>query len=682
MINHLFKIGQAKKTKLILVSILIFVGLFAISKPAYALFGVGDFGLFDVNMSALDALDFVEGIFLHILFYLILLLIVSSLFVIVAAGLLQWAISIPLGIMTNYLVQSGFGFVLGLVNLFFILILVAIALAYILKIETWGLKKALPNLIIIALLVNFSLLLVGVLIDVAQIFQNTLLEAFGGDFVSLAIEPLKASAFGIVTGWLIVLVGYLIAAFIPYVNSAALGGIAGMFLAETFLGTISQTLFLIVLNFAIGFIFFSYFVLFLFRIAMIWILAMFAPLAFLAYILPVTRKHWNEWLHLLVSWSFLGIVVLLLFGLGIKLFVVVTTAGPAIHEGGFTFPQFGFQYLFLLVYLAVAYQLSKKYTPEFADALISQAKTLVNKGVMPAASLVGQRLRRRARERVAKSERWQEWGKGQALLEKPTGRWAKPLGGVWGFRRAMGRAVLGTVEAQKRDVAGAEAEAEKIKDPDLVAAKIKAAIPGSTTQIGYLSRAIKGGKPFQKAIEGLTTEAMLSGQAANKIGAIPEVERIGRFFSDKVPLEKMGFKEYKDLDEKGKKEWDGKGYKTALDKLIGEAKGDEIKDFAKGFWESPDAAQAIQRFWGGAQLSKASQEFGYEFVQKYNQLVQKTPKEWYLKNNRSALLYTTGNAAQDLGFEPKKGLTRSEVRRELKDTKPTIPPEPPVWEEK
>jgi len=58
------------------------------------------------------------------------------------------------------------------VNMFFILALVVIAFATILRFETYGMKALLPRLIIIALLINFSYLACGIIIDATQITTN------------------------------------------------------------------------------------------------------------------------------------------------------------------------------------------------------------------------------------------------------------------------------------------------------------------------------------------------------------------------------------------------------------------------------------------------------------------------------------------------------------------------------
>jgi hypothetical protein len=264
----------------------------------------------------------------------------------------------------------------------------------------------------------------------------------------------------------------------------------------------------------------------------------------------------------------------------------------------------------------------------------------------------------------------------------------------WSFKRAVAGAVgPGAIEAQKRDIAKAEGEAEKIKDPTVLLSKIREAIGmGDLTRaIGLLSKAIEKGGGFKREIEkGLTDkEAILLAQKANEIKAVPEAEKIGRLFAhDKDVLEKMGFetpealrkkaeearkrgkeKEAEEWERKEKElraEWEERGYKTIQDKLIAEArKPEEIKGFAKGFWKTPESMEAIQRFWSGPQLGKAAEEFGREFVDAYMEEAEKKGPEWFVANNPRGLLYLSGNAAQDVGYSTPKGWSRAKVREAI-----------------
>jgi len=73
-------------------------------------------------------------------------------------------------------------------NMLFILILLVIAFASILRLENYSMKRWLPKVVIMAVLINFSRTIVGVLIDASQIVMLTFVNAFvgtGSNFVGV-----------------------------------------------------------------------------------------------------------------------------------------------------------------------------------------------------------------------------------------------------------------------------------------------------------------------------------------------------------------------------------------------------------------------------------------------------------------------------------------------------------------
>ena len=86
-------------------------------------------------------------------------------------------------------VEMGWGIVRDICNMFFILILLIIAFATILRVETYNIKKALPKLLIMAVLINFSKTICGVFIDFSQVimltFVNSFKEAAGGNITNM-----------------------------------------------------------------------------------------------------------------------------------------------------------------------------------------------------------------------------------------------------------------------------------------------------------------------------------------------------------------------------------------------------------------------------------------------------------------------------------------------------------------
>ncbi len=72
-------------------------------------------------------------------------------------------------------------------NMLFILVLLMIAFASILRLENYSMKRWLPKVVIMAVLINFSRIIVGILIDGSQIVMLTFVDSFsagGGNFVA------------------------------------------------------------------------------------------------------------------------------------------------------------------------------------------------------------------------------------------------------------------------------------------------------------------------------------------------------------------------------------------------------------------------------------------------------------------------------------------------------------------
>lgn len=693
---YLSKITVERKSYLFLLSLFIFFSLFLVAKPANADFlGIGD-AFWGMLESQLDALDFVDSVVLELLFYLILGLAMSQAYLYSSAKLFQWAIDFPinLGITTeNPLVTSGWQFTSGLVNTFFILIFIIIALAYILRIETFGAKKALPRLIIVAVLLNFSLVFIGIGVDISQLTLKAITGALGSDLPLLAMTPITNSIQNLISGYLGIMGAYTVGALIPYVNVAGAFAIIATIVNPAFLGTFSMTILLIILSFALGSIFLLYATLFIIRVGMIWMLAILSPLAFASWILPGTRKHWEEWWKLLINWLFFGIIVVLLGGLGLKLFAestVVPEYGPLPIGPQGLFPAFTYNYLFLLIYMGLMlFYSTTKFAPELAGVLISQGKSLMKRGA-PMAGTAGRSLK----EWVRRRKGVQEWADKQAEAATPELKGLRkaatiPVRAVWALRRGIGRTLGPRLrEEEKRTISEAESETEKTKEPLLVVSKTLDNIAAGklTEAIGRLSKAIEKGGPFKKSIvEKVTPEqAVTLVKRAHDMGAVPQAERIGRAFIDEA--HQMSFPPLEPSDR-------AKGYGTIQDKLIGDARKDEIKDFTKGFWGEPEAMEAIQNFLGGPQLRRLADEFGRDFVDAYmqpirqyldpiNTLAATDPdeaerkfKEFVHVNPRRAL-YLASSGAQELGFESLYAAAPEHVRDKYKNIKEIVAEKP------
>ncbi|MDD5295116.1 MAG: hypothetical protein PHP21_04380, partial [Patescibacteria group bacterium] len=171
-------------------------------------------------------------------------------------------------------VIDGWVMVRDLCNMFFILILLIISFATILRVENYSLKKMLPKLLIMAVLINFSKTIFGLLIDFSQVIMLTFASSFkegGGWFMDMfrvdlwhslsTSEALEANlkSYGI-TPWatsLAVIMG-VIAAIITVIVIAAMLAVLVM------------------------------------RVIMLWIYTILSPFVFLGFAFPPLQKYTGQ----------------------------------------------------------------------------------------------------------------------------------------------------------------------------------------------------------------------------------------------------------------------------------------------------------------------------------------------------------------------------------------------------
>lgn len=181
-------------------------------------------------------------------------------------------------------VSTGWVLTRDISNMFFILILLAVAFGTILKIEQLNYQKVLPKLLVMAVVINFSKTICGLIIDFGQVVMLTFVNAFsaaaGGNFLNafglkrlLEISISGAENLGTNLDW--------------HVASAYL------------LAVVMMTVVLIVV---IVFI-----ITLAYRIVILWVLVILSPLAFLAGGFPVGKASgaYSKWWE-----DFVGAVVI------------------------------------------------------------------------------------------------------------------------------------------------------------------------------------------------------------------------------------------------------------------------------------------------------------------------------------------------------------------------------------
>ena len=168
-------------------------------------------------------------------------------------------------------VTYGWTIVRDFANMFFVLILLVIAFATILRVESYNLKTWLPKLVIMAILINFSKLICGVIIDFAQVIMLTFIgavkEITGGTMIELLgvskiLEFNESEVEDIeVSGWTI--------------------------LSSVILGVIMMIVAVVVIVVMLMMI--------IVRMVMIWIYIVLSPLAYLLASFPQGKKYSERW---------------------------------------------------------------------------------------------------------------------------------------------------------------------------------------------------------------------------------------------------------------------------------------------------------------------------------------------------------------------------------------------------
>jgi hypothetical protein len=200
---------------------------------------------------------------------------------IIGPGFLSWSWTNP---NNNPIIAVGLNITKDFVNLGLVLILIFIAFSVALRLKQYATEKTLIRLIIIALLVNFAPIVCGLIVDAANIIMNFFLQGIekgiANMLTNISVDSLVSDLTGLMFGDI-----------------------------TTKMSLLTEALIAIILNVALGIMFFILVAIFLLRYVAIWLLVILSPLAFLAFILPATKKFWDLWWNQLLQWSFIGIPI-------------------------------------------------------------------------------------------------------------------------------------------------------------------------------------------------------------------------------------------------------------------------------------------------------------------------------------------------------------------------------------
>lgn len=199
-------------------------------------------------------------------------------------------------------VLNGWGIVRDFANMFIVLGFVVVGIATILRIREYEAQKLLLPLILVALLINFSPLICGIIIDATNIMMSYFLSG--------------TNVGGVATSSMVIT-----APFSNIVNNPVIGA--------TLSSMYSQGLWDQYVNLAFSYaifagiaamIFFIYGLLLLFRYVALMCLVILSPLAFVCYVFPATKSIFNKWWDQFMQWAIIGVPTAFFIYLGGHIF--------------------------------------------------------------------------------------------------------------------------------------------------------------------------------------------------------------------------------------------------------------------------------------------------------------------------------------------------------------------------
>ncbi len=182
---------------------------------------------------------------------------------------------------TNPVIEVGLNVTQGLANMILVLILIYIAIAIMLQLAGYETKKLLVTFIIVALLVNFTPVICGLVVDASNIVMNFFTKDLPADsFAKLMTSKVEKLS-------------------IPFPPSISTS-------YKTTLSILTQVVLLVGFLFILSLILLIFALIFMLRYIAIWLLVILSPIAFVFYIIPTTKQYFSDWWKQFINWCFIG----------------------------------------------------------------------------------------------------------------------------------------------------------------------------------------------------------------------------------------------------------------------------------------------------------------------------------------------------------------------------------------
>lgn len=540
----------------------------------------------------------------------------------------------------NEIIRIGWTLIRDFVNIGFILGLVYIGLATALRTAGFELKKVFPWFLIMALLINFTPVISGVVVDAANMVTKFFLGAMANWSLLGEVYSLQITAIG-----------------------DLFGGISWV--------PVAKLAFLVAFGFVAGFVLIVFAVLLLLRAIIIPLLVIFSPLAFLAYIFPQTRGLFKKWWGQLLQWSFIGAVggfFLYLSRLALREQAMFNFAIPTKDPALGTFmeqiaPSF-MAVAFLMVGLFVTLSTSATGASMVTGFAKKQGKVALKWGGK-GATWLGERATRKGREKLGAAMsmmgkdaselgKWMGMGKRKTKAGKVVagiGGWA--LRGI-GYGVGIGGAKLEAqaTESYERDVKEARAKA---KGATLATQHAMLMSPFPSVRTGALQAAIE-----DKKIKGLRETMSLGNEEITKIlrKTLRTSPSLFRDLKDALPelAAKAAAKEKISLNEPLARQAgvfmdvdDIKKFETLAEKIRATVKPSKMENWNDEQMKAALRSTVFHRNMTPGQISQLAKTFEGTFFVEWKKQVRL--KSWYKTENAPIRSYIASNAGRGLGID-------------------------------
>ncbi|MDA1168766.1 MAG: hypothetical protein O3A36_00315 [bacterium] len=365
---------------------------------------------------------------------------------------------------TSDIVTQAWPFVQGLANLGFIFALLYIALATTLRLESVSssIQRLLPRLLVAALLVNFSLVIGGLIIDASRLLMAAEISIMGGgslDYENFTAELVRSSnaSATILSG-------------LPLVDTSnASAVVLKMIQSVVFLGLLTAAIFVIAIN------------LFIRYIALL-ILLILSPIAYLALALPKTSQYATQWWGMFIKWVLYGPIVLFFLIIITRIQNVDIVLADTVSENKL-FTVFFNQFIHFAIVIAlffVANSVGKKVAGAGSDAVMGFAQKNPRAAFIAGTSLLTGGLGGAAAVALSsRSARDAYSGVGKGLATKTRAGELFGTGGVRGGFSTAAKWALGAERNEKGELKDGEKSIGSRLVDKITPLKLQAAVAAS-----------------------------------------------------------------------------------------------------------------------------------------------------------------------------------------------------------